>query len=74
MTSGDPQGGPHFATPPSLIIDASRVCIQSETCGARHGSLYSPATGSRMLVMAIVEARSPLQHTNLPAGGVGIAT
>ena len=24
---------------PSLIIDASRVCLQSETCGARHGSL-----------------------------------
>jgi len=24
VTSGDPQGGPHLATPPSLIIDASR--------------------------------------------------
>jgi Phage integrase, N-terminal SAM-like domain len=27
-----------------------------------------------MPVMAIVEARSPLQYTKLPAGGVGIAT
>ena len=41
MTVQDPQGR-HFATPASLIIDASRVW-QSETCGARHGSLYSPA-------------------------------